>query len=305
MKKILILLLLFCTSVNLQATDYSYDNPFFVDETTEPTLNPNSALPPVSEQDSNTESPTHTFKGSVSFVTDYRFRGISQTMRQPAVQGTLDYSHISGFYLGTFGSNVDGTTHYYNDTSLEWDFYAGFKGKVFPESMPHLVYNVGAIYYFYPGGETGLPHSVRYNTAEFYIELGYEWVNVRYWQTLTNYFGFCNQYTPYNWHEGDADPARGNSKGSVYIETNLNFELCGKWFTQVHLGRQTVRHYRHMNYLDWKLMLSKEFDWFTVFAYYVGTNANSQYYNVPDNQFNEKVRSLTANGVVFGITRSL
>jgi hypothetical protein len=41
-------------------------------------------------------------------VSDYIFRGISQTQRQPAIQGGFDYSHASGFYVGTWASNVAG-----------------------------------------------------------------------------------------------------------------------------------------------------------------------------------------------------
>ncbi|MFA6915342.1 MAG: TorF family putative porin [Parachlamydiales bacterium] len=302
MNKILIALLLSCSI--LHSDDY-FDNDFYYEDRSEST----AAIEPAEEVkdpslETEEKSP-HSFKGSVSFVTDYRFRGISQTMRQPAVQGTLDYSHSCGFYLGTFGSNVDGTTNYYNNTSLELDFYSGFKGELFPKSIPNLTYNVGAILYYYPGGESALAHPVRFNTAEFYVELGYEWINVRYWQTLTNYFGFCDRYTPFNWHDGDADAPNGNSKGSNYIEANCNFEICPTWSTQLHIGRQTIRNYHHMNYVDWRATISKEFDWFTLFCYYVGTNANHNYYNVPDNEFNEKVRSLTAQGFVFGITRTL
>jgi uncharacterized protein (TIGR02001 family) len=50
----------------------------------------------------------HTLTGNVGFVSDYRFRGISQTFKEPALQGGFDYSHASGFYLGTWASNVYG-----------------------------------------------------------------------------------------------------------------------------------------------------------------------------------------------------
>ena len=53
----------------------------------------------------------HTFTSNVGFVSDYSFRGISQTMGDPAVQGGFDYSHTSGVYLGTLskasGKQVD------------------------------------------------------------------------------------------------------------------------------------------------------------------------------------------------------
>ena len=63
-----------------------------------------TAAPEVSE---------HTLTGNLTVVTDYRFRGISQTFGgsnfwAPAVQGGIDYSHSSGFYVGNWNSNVSG-----------------------------------------------------------------------------------------------------------------------------------------------------------------------------------------------------
>ncbi len=48
-----------------------------------------------------TPASPHTFTGNVGLFSDYRFRGISQTYKQPAIQGGFDYSHSSGIYLGT------------------------------------------------------------------------------------------------------------------------------------------------------------------------------------------------------------
>ena len=137
--------------------------------------------------ESESKSP-HTFASHVSLVSDYRFRGISQTMRRPAIQGGFDYSHSRGIYLGTWASNVDGTTHFYNNTSMEWDFFGGYKGKVLANSIQNINYNVGLIYYYYPGGKTHAENSSSYNTAEFYLELSYKWLVIKYWQTFTNYF---------------------------------------------------------------------------------------------------------------------
>ena len=52
----------------------------------------------------------HTFTGNVGFVSDYVFRGISQTQNHPAIQGGFDYNHASGFYVGTWASNVGWVT---------------------------------------------------------------------------------------------------------------------------------------------------------------------------------------------------
>ena len=46
--------------------------------------------------------------GNVALVTDYRFRGVSLSAGDPAIQGGIDVSHASGFYIGTWGSSIEG-----------------------------------------------------------------------------------------------------------------------------------------------------------------------------------------------------
>lgn len=267
---------------------------------------------PVDEE-CDGESP-YTFTGNVSIVSDYPFRGISQTMRRPAIQGGVDYSHSSGFYFGTWGSNVDGTTHFYNNTSMEWDLYGGYKGMLFPCSMSDFAYNLGIIYYYYPGGKALNPQNTRYNTAELYLELSYKWLSVKYSQSLTNYFGINSDNTPFDWDAGLADSPNGNSRGSIYIEANLTVDLIekvccdcfqvGKLNLLVHTGHQTVRHYGHLSYTDWKATLTQELDWFNIFITYVGTNAKHAYFDVPDNAFHPKKRNLGASGVLTGVIKT-
>src|SRR5256885_17137169 len=44
--------------------------------------------------------------GNATLISDYRFRGISQTYQKPAFQGGFDYAHASGLYAGNWNSNV-------------------------------------------------------------------------------------------------------------------------------------------------------------------------------------------------------
>jgi uncharacterized protein (TIGR02001 family) len=102
--------------------------------------------------------------GNVAIVSDYVFRGISQTDNQMAIQGGLDYAHDSGLYVGTWASSVDpdffnGTGH---DPQLELDLYAGYSGE-FANGMG---YDVGYLRYEYPGfGDA--------DTNEVYASLSY------------------------------------------------------------------------------------------------------------------------------------
>jgi uncharacterized protein (TIGR02001 family) len=68
--------------------------------------------------------------GTVTVVSDYDFRGITQTSQDPALQGSIDYSHDSGFYVGAWGSNVDFGDCC--DENVEVDIYAGFRGTTRP-----------------------------------------------------------------------------------------------------------------------------------------------------------------------------
>ncbi len=265
------------------------------------------------KEEEKSKSP-HTFTGNISFVSDYRFRGISQTMRQPAVQGGLDYSHASGIYLGTWASNVDGTTHFYNNTSMEWDFYGGYKNKPFPCCLPDFSYNFGLLYYYYPGGRAHVPKNVRYNTCEYYLEFSYKWFSIKLWESLTDYFGVNSDNPPTNYQKQKTDRPNGSSRGSTYIEANATFALwekvcwgCldgGKLSLLLHVGHLNVRNYEHLSYTEWRVTLTQEFDWFNVFLSYVGTNAKHAYYDVPDNSYHPRSRHLGVQGVVCGVIRS-
>ena len=80
---------------------------------------------------------------NVSLTTDYVFRGVSQTLEEPAIQGGFDYSNSSGFYAGFWGSNVDFGT----DAQVELDGYLGFTR----EQQNGFSWDVGLIHYDYPG----------------------------------------------------------------------------------------------------------------------------------------------------------
>ena len=89
--------------------------------------------------------------GNVSLTTDYTFRGISQTLQQPALQGGMDLRHPSGFYLGTWGSSVNFGEVNLDDmgprAQLEVDVYGGVGFTL----LPVATFDLGAIYYMYPG----------------------------------------------------------------------------------------------------------------------------------------------------------
>jgi len=91
--------------------------------------------------------------GNVSLVSDYRFRGISQTDENAAIQGGFDASWEPGFYLGTWGSSVDFGDEGPDGSfgTLELDYYGGWSG---PIGDTDFGIDVGYYYYDYPGDTT-------------------------------------------------------------------------------------------------------------------------------------------------------
>lgn len=252
------------------------------------------------QQASNKTSP-HTLTGSVTFLSDYRSRGISQTMRRPAVQGELKYQHRSGFYFKSWASNVDGTTHFINNTSMEWDFYVGFEHRL---ARTDLQYDGGFLFYYYPGGEAFVPARVSYNAVEYYIGLRYKAFNVKFYQTITDYFGVNSENPPFNWEKRMLSRPNGHSVGSPYIEANLEWSFFPKWIANLHIGYQAIINYPQLNYFDWMAALTYKFDWFDVSLSYIATNAKHAYYDIPDAAFNPSIRRLGAPSIVVGVTRT-
>jgi uncharacterized protein (TIGR02001 family) len=94
------------------------------------------------------DAPPYTLTANVNLVSDYYFRGLTQTWGKPAIQGGFDFAHASGFYAGVWGSNVSGKQ--FAGGSMELDLYGGYNFKIGED----FTLGAGAIYYYYPGADT-------------------------------------------------------------------------------------------------------------------------------------------------------
>ncbi|MFC0205919.1 TorF family putative porin [Novosphingobium soli] len=103
-----------------------------------------AATPAIAQEEAPSEI---TVSGTVGLVTDYRFRGVSQTDKEMAVQGGVTVSHASGFYVGTWASNLSGWGTF-GGSNMELDLVGGFSTEV--ASGVNL--DVGLTWYMYPGG---------------------------------------------------------------------------------------------------------------------------------------------------------
>jgi len=100
-------------------------------------------------------SDAFTITGSVGGVSDYRYRGISQTDEKFAVQGSININHESGFYVGAWASNVDFAN------SSELDVYGGFT-----KEFNGITGDVGVYGYLYPGANSSLSYYEVYGSVK-------------------------------------------------------------------------------------------------------------------------------------------
>ena len=198
--------------------------------------------------------------GSVALTSDYIFRGVSQTNQEPALQAGLEYAADSGFYVGTWGSNINwlsdlSTQEAPISSSLELDAYAGYRGK-FGDSIG---FDVGALYYWYPGDYPSGFNSA--DTAELYFGISAGVVSAKYSYALTDLFGYAD------------------SDGSGYLDAAVNWEFVPTWTLNVHGGKQWIENNEDFEYTDWKLGVTKSFDGgFAVALAYTDTDTEQALY---------------------------
>lgn len=90
-----------------------------------------------------------TITGNVALVTDYRFRGVSQSDGKLAIQGGITATHSSGFYVGAWSSSIGEDISLPGYGSQELDLFGGWSGEV----SPGITVDGGLLYYVYPGGD--------------------------------------------------------------------------------------------------------------------------------------------------------
>ena len=167
------------------------------------------------------------------------FRGISQTDNEPAVQGSLEYSYDTGFYgitpyLGFWGSNVD-----FNDgdkAQVEIDTLFGFRGDLFDTGVS---WDLGGIYYAYPGAGRINGESSNYNYWEIPFKLSYSPIE----KLVT--LGAAYYYSPdFFGATGKANYVNGNVKVTPPVPY-VDLALFGG------VGFQNIEHSK--DYVDWTL----------------------------------------------------
>jgi uncharacterized protein (TIGR02001 family) len=220
------------------------------------------AITPAFAADAPAEAaPEYTLTGNLGLTTDYVFRGVSQSQNKPAVSGGVDFG-ISGFYLGMWASNVawvnDGG--YKTNSSLETDFYGGFK-STFAEDFG---YDLGVITYYYPGDD--VPGATTPDTTEIYAGISWKTLSLKYNYTVSDYF--------VGWTTTNGE----KTQGSYYIDLSGTYDLGDGWGVLGHVGYQNVKDNSPASYTDWKLGVSKDVGFGVFSLAYTDTDADTTAY---------------------------
>ena len=207
--------------------------------------------------------PDHEVSFNIAGVSDYRYRGISQTRLKPALQGGADYvNNPTGLYVGAWASTIKWTKDAGGSGDVEVDLYAGKRGQLTDD----IGYDVGVLAYVY--ADNGLKHLAGFadaDTQEVYGQLSYGPAYIKYAHAVSNLFGIVD------------------SKNSGYLDIGANIDLTNGWTGNLHAGHQKVRNNDASSYTDWKVGVTRDFGVVTGALAVIGTNASKSAYASPVN----------------------
>jgi len=226
--------------------------------------------------DEGESSSDFTVSGTATVVSDYRFRGISQTDKDFTVQGSLSISHSSGLYASVWGSGIDDYVAAGGDTEL--DLVVGFSKEV----ATGTTIDVGVLYYWYPGAGKGLA-SYDSDFVEPYASIKHEFGPA----TAKLSVAYAPSQSALSVGAGNEDNLYLAGDLSVGIP-NTPFSLSG------HLGHSFGPSYLTIGneYTDWNISLSASHGPLTAAVTYVDTDKSA---------ISGTGRDIAGAGVVFSL----
>ena len=193
--------------------------------------------------------------GCATVVTDYRFRGISQSFKNFAVQGTVSLSHESGFYATVWGSSIDDYVAFGGDVEL--DFILGYK-----KTFGGTTVDVGVLYYYYPGSSE-LVSGINSDFFEPYASVSHTFGPV----TAKASVAYAPKQKGLAWNNSKDD--------NLYLAADLSGALPGTPVTlTAHVGHSFEESWitGGQKYTDWSLGASYTTGPLTIGVSYVDTN---------------------------------
>ena len=185
------------------------------------------------------DEPEFSLSANVMLVSEYRFRGISMSDKDIALQGGFDFGTKSGFYDGTWGSSIDT----FAGSELELDIYGGYGGEV-----GELAYDIGVLAYTYPGSTGGTTYYEAYGSISGAVN-SFEW-------TLGAAYAFDQSSI------GDDD--------NIYLYLDGSFPVSESVSLDGHFAYENGAF--GDDKLDWSLGATYFFDKFSIGLAYVDTN---------------------------------
>lgn len=225
-----------------------------------------------------TGTATLTVSGSVSIASDYRFRGVSQSDQELAVQGGITVAHASGFYAGIWGSNLAGWGTF-GGANMELDLIGGYKATF----ADNATLDVGLTWYMYPGGAD------KTDFAEPYIKV----TGTTGPATLTAGVAYApRQEALGKWYDTGADAMAsvynhaGAKDDNLYLWGDGALALAGTPFTaKAHVGHSWGQDGLGPNatavaptgaYWDWSLGADATYKNLTFTVSYIGTDISDR-----------------------------
>jgi uncharacterized protein (TIGR02001 family) len=220
-----------------------------------------------------------TVTGGATLVTDYRFRGLSQTNKDVAVQATATVQHKSGFYVSLWGSSID--DYVANGSDAELDLIGGYR-----KTISGTTFDGGLLYYVYPGN-----NGATTNFAEPYLSV-------------------AHTYGPFSAKIGGnvawkqrALGLNGDRRGGAYGYAELAAAVPKTGLTVTgHLGHSFARNYITFGerYTDWSIAGAYTIKQITLGLAYVDTNKNlSSYAGAPNDKNISKGGIVASLGFAF------
>lgn len=224
-----------------------------------------------------------TLSGNVGLMSDYRFRGQSQTENDPALQGSFTLAHHSGFYFSTFASNVN----FSDDVHMELDPSVGFSTPVHLGTLTPLA-DVGLAYYSYPSASD-------YNYLEAYAKLSFADTFTK-GDDLTPSMYYSNEYG------GKAGRVDGNKVNNWNFNLQYSLPIAETGFgavASVGYSKASESVYGNDdNFVDWKVGATydvKAVQGLTAELDVVGTNIDG---------YTGKANRAVDTGALFSLTKA-
>ena len=220
------------------------------------------------------------FTATLGMTSDYVFRGISQTTENFAVQGSFDYAHPAGFYLGVWSSNVS------FGGNVEVDYYGGYRN-----AYEGLNYDLGVLYYSYPSAHD----DPEFNFYEIAAKLSYTFKLSPVEPTI----GLSYNYSPDFFGE---DGSASYVNGKLSLGLPAGFGVSGEVGYQTVAGDKVTGHHagkdgkNGFDYIHYRVGVSK--------ADIVGFNADISYHDTTEHKFLNAGDNIADGRVVFTLSRT-